>query len=201
MICTSSCCACIIAPLFTFTSKPRMTEYSGLCFSLSMAAFLTSFLCTSPMPMSKTGIFISLRKDSNASSEPSVLAFTSTPSVCLSKPARMLSRLAPTCSLSSSASSPGPTTRSSVPATAPSRPGAQTLTPAAAQTWACRAQAPLARACPAGTGVWSARTVARIGPPMPATTIWSPSCRVPLTRITSIVVPRPSTFLTSITVH
>mmetsp|Transcript_55092 Transcript_55092/g.159528 ORF Transcript_55092/g.159528 Transcript_55092/m.159528 type:complete len:270 (+) Transcript_55092:1025-1834(+) len=52
-----------------------------------------------------------------------------------------------------------------------------------------------------GCGVSNARIVVTMGPPIPANTIWSPSFNVPLTRMTSMVVPRPSMFLTSMTVH
>mmetsp|Transcript_111852 Transcript_111852/g.316398 ORF Transcript_111852/g.316398 Transcript_111852/m.316398 type:complete len:256 (+) Transcript_111852:756-1523(+) len=201
MICTSSCAACNFASLLTFTSNARMTAYSGRFFSFMMAAFLMSFLWTSPMPTSKTGIFMSWRKDSSASRDPRVLAFTYTPSGCFSKSARMLSKPSLTSSFISSTSSSGPTTKSSVPAIASSRPGAQILTPIDVLIWVWCMYSFLTRISFMGCGVKSARMVVTIAPPIPAMTIWSPSRKVPFTRITSIVVPRPSMFLTSITVH
>lgn len=52
-----------------------------------------------------------------------------------------------------------------------------------------------------GWGVSKARIVVTIGPLKPDSTIVSPTCKVPFTKITSIVVPRPSITLTSRTVH
>ena len=52
-----------------------------------------------------------------------------------------------------------------------------------------------------GCGVNKALIVVTIGPPRPAKTIVSPSRRVPFKSTTSIVVPKPSMFFTSITVH
>ncbi len=51
-----------------------------------------------------------------------------------------------------------------------------------------------------GCGISKPLIVVVIGPSVPATTILSPSFTFPLTRITSIVVPRPWIALTSITV-
>mmetsp|Transcript_92285 Transcript_92285/g.287641 ORF Transcript_92285/g.287641 Transcript_92285/m.287641 type:complete len:228 (-) Transcript_92285:674-1357(-) len=199
--CTSSCLACVMASLLTLTSKQRMTAYSGRFLSFMIAAFFTSFLWTSPMPTSKTGIFMSPRKDKRASKEPSVLAFTYTPSACFSNSLRTLSKPSSTSSFSSSMSSSGPTTRSSVPATASSRPGAQIFTPMDKLIDAWWTYSPFTRISFMGFGVRSARMVVTMGPFMPAMTIWSPSRSVPFTRTTSMVVPRPSMFFTSMTVH
>mmetsp|Transcript_13234 Transcript_13234/g.20967 ORF Transcript_13234/g.20967 Transcript_13234/m.20967 type:complete len:249 (-) Transcript_13234:2689-3435(-) len=197
---TSSDIACLVASAFTFTSKARITAYSFF-FSFMMEAFFTSFLWTSPMPTSKTGIFISARKPSSASKDPKVLALTYTPTGCFSKPLRMLSKVSSTCSLSSSMSSSGPTTSISEPATASSRPGAQIFTPIDVLIFAWWTYSPLTLISFMGCGVSSARMVVTIGPFMPAKTIWSPSFSVPLTSTTSMVVPRPSMFFTSMTVH
>mmetsp|Transcript_117878 Transcript_117878/g.313578 ORF Transcript_117878/g.313578 Transcript_117878/m.313578 type:complete len:255 (+) Transcript_117878:739-1503(+) len=200
-ICTSSCFAWLMASVLTLTSKQRITANSGFFFSFMIAAFFTSFLCTSPIPTSKTGIFMSTKKLRSASSEPSVLALTYTPSGCFSNSAKTLSKPSDTSSLSSSISSSGPTTRSSVPATASSKPGAQIFTPMDMLICWWWTYSPFTRISFMGCGVRSARMVVTMGPLMPAITIWSPSRSVPLTRTTSIVVPRPSMFLTSMTVH
>src|SRR5690242_19004493 len=51
-----------------------------------------------------------------------------------------------------------------------------------------------------GCGVRSARMLVALRPSRPHTTMRSPSCSTPFTRMTSIVVPRPSTTFTSSTV-
>mmetsp|Transcript_62284 Transcript_62284/g.157398 ORF Transcript_62284/g.157398 Transcript_62284/m.157398 type:complete len:234 (-) Transcript_62284:3037-3738(-) len=206
MICTSSVAACFTASGFTFTSKARITAYSGCFFSFMMHAFLTSFFCTSPMPMSKTGIFMSDKKESKASKEPKVLAFTYTPAGSFSIDCKMLassgSKQASSISaFTSSRSSSGPTTRSSLPAMASSKPGAQILMPMDVLIFSWCTYSLFTRISFIGCGVSKARIVVTIGPLMPAMTIWSPFRKVPFTRMTSIVVPRPSMFFTSMTVH
>ena len=59
----------------------------------------------------------------------------------------------------------------------------------------------LTRISTSGCGVSNERIVVTIGPPRPHTTIVSPSRNMPFTRITSIVVPRPSICFTSSTEH
>mmetsp|Transcript_40427 Transcript_40427/g.120591 ORF Transcript_40427/g.120591 Transcript_40427/m.120591 type:complete len:264 (+) Transcript_40427:938-1729(+) len=201
-------CASAIASRVTTTSNARITAYflSDLpfspFFSFMMLARSTSFLCTGPMLMPDTGMFTSGvdRNDSSASSEPSVLACTHTPSPPLSTLEKMSAMSSMTVALSSSSSSSGPTTNSCVPATACSRPGATTRTPIAALISLWSSIWPLTRISLSTCGVLSALMRVTAGPESVHTTMRSPSRSAPLTSTQSTVVPRPSIVLTSSTV-
>mmetsp|Transcript_36534 Transcript_36534/g.91434 ORF Transcript_36534/g.91434 Transcript_36534/m.91434 type:complete len:258 (-) Transcript_36534:1614-2387(-) len=203
MIRTPRCSASLRASLSILTSNASMVANSGCPFSFITDAFLTSILLTVPMLTQKTGILESLRKARRASSEPSVDAMTYTPLPDRSTDLNMSLMSAMTSSFKSSiiSSSSGSTTNSDVPATASSRPCAEILTPIAACICLWWMYSPLTRSSFSGCGVRRALMFVTIGPLIPHTMMVSPSCSVPLTRITSIVVPRPSMFLTSRMVH
>lgn len=121
------------ASLSTGTSKHRMQAISCAFSSCGMTR-LTSFLCTGPMLIPETGILLSSRKESRASREPRVLAWTCTPTCVLEMRLSKSSKGFMISSIKSSSSSSGPHTRSLEPAIALSRSGATTLTPFAALT-------------------------------------------------------------------
>ena len=87
-------------------------------------------------------------------------------------------------------------TYSEIPASAFSRSLAAIFTPWAPTTSLWVTYWFLTRSSFRGWGMRRALTCATIGPSIPAKTIVSPSRRVPFTRMTSIVVPRPGRALT-----
>mmetsp|Transcript_6939 Transcript_6939/g.12774 ORF Transcript_6939/g.12774 Transcript_6939/m.12774 type:complete len:210 (+) Transcript_6939:619-1248(+) len=192
--------AICLASAFAVTSNARITAYSSRC-SRMTAAFITSFLWTGPIASPDTGTLLSSRKHKRASREPSVLAWTYTPFPEGSTRDRMEARSDIHSSLRSSTSSLGPQTSSCVPATAWSSPLAVILTPIAALISLWWTYSDLTRISFIGGGVRRARIEVTMGPCKPHITIVSPSRSTPLTKTTSMVVPRPSTFLTSSTVH
>mmetsp|Transcript_39834 Transcript_39834/g.98586 ORF Transcript_39834/g.98586 Transcript_39834/m.98586 type:complete len:260 (+) Transcript_39834:652-1431(+) len=193
------------ASSLTLTSNARMVAYSGRLRSCITLAPITSRLLTGPMAMPATGIFTAslFRNSSSASREPSVDACTYTPSPLLSTRAITPFMSDSASSLSSSMSSPASASSTSmaVPATACSNPCATILTPIAPSMLLWCWYVPFTRISRIGCGVSSARMVVVMAPAKPATTMVCPSLSVPLMRMTSMVVPSPSSIFTSSTVH
>mmetsp|Transcript_70048 Transcript_70048/g.160604 ORF Transcript_70048/g.160604 Transcript_70048/m.160604 type:complete len:212 (-) Transcript_70048:647-1282(-) len=178
------------------TSKARMRARSG-SFSAITDALITSRLCTGPMLMDATGMVEFRRKSRRASSAPSVEACTCTPLLSFEMSFITSSRSSMTESFSSSILSSFPAISTWVPAMAPSRPCAAILTPIAARIALWCTYSPLTRISFIGCGVSSVRTTVTTGPLKVQTTMVSPSLIIPSVRTRSIVVPSPSTTLTS----
>mmetsp|Transcript_7562 Transcript_7562/g.23034 ORF Transcript_7562/g.23034 Transcript_7562/m.23034 type:complete len:216 (-) Transcript_7562:913-1560(-) len=143
-----------------------------------------------------------LRRNSrSASSAPRVEAWTETPRASVTRASTRPETSFMTSSLRSSRSSSGPQTITEVPGMTFSRSCPVTLRPIAAVTESCLISSLLTRVSREGGGVRRARACVTTAPSWVQRTSVSPSWSVPLTRMTSSVAPRPSTTLTSRTVH
>mmetsp|Transcript_10592 Transcript_10592/g.21038 ORF Transcript_10592/g.21038 Transcript_10592/m.21038 type:complete len:291 (-) Transcript_10592:529-1401(-) len=189
------------------TSNAKMVAYSGFFLSCINAARITSFLKMGPTETAATGmggLHSFLKNTSRASRAPNVDATASTPSESVASAPAKLAKSATHSSLSSSTSpalSLLCTTSTGLPATAFSSPTAQILMPTAPFSLSLCTYWDLMRSSRFGGGVSSARTVVTNGPSVVHTTMVAPLSSSPLTRITSMVQPRPSMTFTSSTVH
>ena len=150
----------------------------------------------SPISAFLIGIFSFFNSFTSASSEPIVSDLINTPFDSVSILTESISDLmaAPTSSILPKA------TRIWDPASAPSRPGAAILIPEAATTFFTCLNFSSERISESGLGFKRARIFVEMGASLLPTTIVSPTFNSPSYNITSSVVPRPVSSLTSSTV-